>query len=251
MSYTLKKKLANKSNYGGSRNKTAIKYIVIHYTGNDGDSSIVNANYFKNNIVKASAHYFVDSDSVTQSVLDNYIAYSVGGSKYGNCNSTGGGKYYKKCTNSNSISIELCDDKKNGKIYPPNATISNALELTKKLMKQYGIDANHVIRHFDVTGKSCPEYWCGTPAKNKKWKTEFWDKLASDVTPSNQKENSFLVKVLVGDLNIRKGPGVSYDVVGRVRKNVKYTIVKTSGNWGKLKSGVGWINISSKYVKKC
>lgn len=199
MSYILKKKLANRKNYGNSRNTSMIKYIVIHYTGNDGDSSKANTNYFKNNVVKASAHYFVDSDSVTQSVPDDHIAYSVGGSKYSNCNITGGGKYYGKCTNSNSISIELCDDKKNGTVYPTTATISNALKLTKKLMKQYNIDAKHVIRHFDVTGKSCPEYWCGSSTKNKKWKTEFWDKLTK--AKSNDRK-SFLVKILVDDLNI-------------------------------------------------
>lgn len=29
-----------------------------------------------------------------------------------------------------------------------------------------------------------------------------------------------------------------------------YTIVETNGSWGKLKSGKGWINISSKYCKR-
>lgn len=180
MAYKSKKNLANKKNYGGKRKTSSIKYIVIHYTANDGDSDEANANYFKNNIVKASAHYFVDDDSVTQSVPDDSIAWSVGGSKYSNCSKTGGGKYYGKCTNSNSISIELCDDVKNGKIYPSAKTIANVLDLTKKLMKKYNIPASRVIRHFDVTGKSCPAYWCGTTEKNKKWKTEFWDKLSSD-----------------------------------------------------------------------
>jgi N-acetylmuramoyl-L-alanine amidase CwlA len=246
MSYTLKTNLANKSNYGSKRSTSSIKYIVIHYTGNDGDTDESNATYFKNNVVKASAHYFVDSDSVTQSVADDYVAYSVGGSKYSNCSTTGGGKHYGKCTNSNSISIELCDDKKNGTVYPSDSTIANALELTKKLMKKYDIDAEHVIRHFDVTGKSCPEYWCGSDAKNKKWNTAFWNKLSTTDTSTE----SFLVKVLVDDLNIRNGAGTSYSIVGQAKKNVKYTIVKTSGNWGKLKSGAGWINISEKYCKK-
>ena len=38
MAYTLKTNIANKKNYGGKRNTSSIKYIVIHYTGNDGDS---------------------------------------------------------------------------------------------------------------------------------------------------------------------------------------------------------------------
>lgn len=185
MAYTLYTKTANKSNYGSKRSTSSIKYIVIHYTGNNGDKSVNNATYFKNNVVKASAHYFVDDTAVYQSVPDSYVAWSVGGSKYSDCPKTGGGKKYGLCKNANSISIELCDTVKDGKIYPSEKTIENAITLTKKLMKKYGIPASRVIRHFDVTGKSCPSYWCGTTAKNNKWKTEFWNKLsASTTTPS-------------------------------------------------------------------
>ena len=169
----IKTNLANKNNYGSARQTTNIKYIVIHYTGNDGDTDESNGKYFKNNIVKASAHYFVDDDSVTQSVPDNYVAWSVGGNKYASCSTTGGGKYYGKCTNSNSISIEICDDVKNGTVYPSAATIQNALELTNILMEKYNIPVANVIRHFDVTGKLCPAYW----VDDAKWKSEFWNKL--------------------------------------------------------------------------
>ena len=75
MSYTLKKHLSKKSNYGAKRSTSAIKYIVIHYTANDGDSDESNARYFANNSVKSSAHYFVDDDSITQSVPDHYVAW--------------------------------------------------------------------------------------------------------------------------------------------------------------------------------
>ena len=77
MAYTTKKNLANRKNYGDERATSKIKYIVLHYTANDGDTDEANAKYFKNNVVKASAHYFVDSNSVTQSVPDNYTAWSV------------------------------------------------------------------------------------------------------------------------------------------------------------------------------
>lgn len=186
----IKKILANFRNHGAKRSTSKIKFIVIHFTANDGDSDTGNANYFKKNVVKASAQYFVDSDSITQSVPDNYVAWSVGGSKYGDCAKTGGGKFYGKCTNSNSISIELCDDKKNGKIYPSQKTIENALILTKYLMKKYNVPQSRVIRHFDVNGKRCPGYWCGTAAKNKKWKTEFWNKLSETASTSDKKNDT-------------------------------------------------------------
>lgn len=173
----IKKHLANKSNYGGTRSTGSIQYIVVHYTANDGDTDENNGKYFANNVVKASAHYFVDDDSATQSVLDNCIAYSVGGSRYSNYKQTGGAKFYGQCTNANSISVEICDDVKNGTVYPSAKTISNALELVRMLMVKYNIPAARVIRHFDVNGKPCPAYWCGTADKNAKWVSEFWGKL--------------------------------------------------------------------------
>ena len=148
---------ANRSNYGDKRSLGNIKYIVIHYTANDGDSARGNGNYFKNNIVKASAHYFVDDDTIVRSVPDEYTAWSVGGNKYSDCDRTGGGKWYGKCTNSNSISVELCDTVKNGVSDFSESTVRNAVELVRSLMGQYGVDTGHVIRHFDVTGKICPK----------------------------------------------------------------------------------------------
>lgn len=258
MAYTLKKKLANRNNYGSKRSTKDIKKIVWHYTANDGDSDEGNGSYFARNIVKASAHFFVDDDSVTQSVPDNYIAWSVGGKKYSSCKETGGGKYYGIATNANTINIELCDDVKNGKVYPSEKTIENALALTRKLMKKYGLKKSDVIRHFDVTGKLCPAYWCGTKKKNEEWQ-KILDRLdGKKETPkkTTTKKESFkpyLVKITAKTLNVRKGAGTKNKVVTTVKKDEVYTIVEEKMNgttkWLKLKSGAGWI--SSNYAKKC
>ncbi len=155
--------------------------ISMEYTSNDGDTDENNGKYFAGNVVKASAHYFVDDDSITQSVPDDYVAWSVGGKKYSNCNVTGGGKYYGIATNANTLNIEIGDDVKNGVVYPSAATIQNAIEFTKIKIAQYNLSKEHVIRHFDVTGKSCPAYW----VDDAKWKAEFWDKL-SDKTSTTR-----------------------------------------------------------------
>ena len=60
-------------------------------------------------------------------------------------------------------------------------------------------------------------------------------------TPSN---TNYIVKVNTDSLNVRKGPGVSYSVCGELGRGEAYTIVQTQNGWGKLKSGVGWINLS-------
>ena len=191
MAYVFKTKLANRANYGSKRSIDDIKYIVIHYTSNDGDTDENNGKYYANNYVGASAHLFVDDDSVTQSVPDNYIAWSVGGKKWNDCAKTGGGKLYGKATNNNTLSIEICDDVKNGVVYPSAKTIENVIELTKKKMKEYNIPVENVIRHFDVNGKHCPAYWCATADKNAKWKTEFLNKLTS--APAQVKKEYYRV----------------------------------------------------------
>ena len=106
MAYTLKQNLAARANYGSSRSTSKIIYLILHFTANDGDTDEANGRYFKNKVVRASANYIVDDDSVTQSVPDNYIAYAVGGSKWNDCAKTGGGTMYKKITNAFFMTIE-------------------------------------------------------------------------------------------------------------------------------------------------
>lgn len=57
----------------------------------------------------------------------------------------------------------------------------------------------------------------------------------------------FKVKVSIGDLYIRKGPGTNYGKKGFIKPGV-YTIVETRNGWGKLKSGAGWIYLA--YTKR-
>lgn len=151
-------KYSLKGNYGAARSTDKIKWIVMHYTANDGDTAKANANYFANNVVKASAHYFVDDNSIYRSVPDDYVAWSVGGGKYSDCASTGGGKYYGTVTNTNSISIEMCDTVRDGKFDVTYATLKNAADLCRSLMNKYHVDINHVVCHFDVNGKRCPNF---------------------------------------------------------------------------------------------
>ena len=61
---------------------------------------------------------------------------------------------------------------------------------------------------------------------------------------------SFLVRINVPELNVRAGAGTAYKINRTVKKGEVFTIVATSGNWGKLKSGAGWINISSAYCTR-
>ena len=179
MSYLLKELLASPGNYGGCRAASDIKYLVFHYTGNDGDTAAGNARYFQNNVVQASAHYFVDDDTVYRSVPELKAAWAVGGSKYPNADAAGGGTMHGIITNTNSISIELCGTLGDGSRRASEATQANAAALGRELMARYGIPLERVYRHFDVTGKLCPAYLTDAQA----W-AAFKQRLTLDNTPS-------------------------------------------------------------------
>lgn len=147
---------ANRSNYGGKRKRSEIRYIVIHYTANDGDSAEANGRYFQTRITGTSAHYFVDNTDIVLSVPEEYTAWAVGGRKYPSADKTGGGRWFGKCTNRNSISIELCDAMRDGRHDFSEKTLENAASLCRELMREYHIPLGNVIRHFDVVGKVCP-----------------------------------------------------------------------------------------------
>lgn len=182
MSYTVIKNESNPYNFGSKRNVNTIKYIVIHYTGNKTDTAINNGKYFHNNKVGASAHYFVDDNNVVISVSANYIAYAVG-KNYGT------GNLFGKCTNANSLSIECCS--KDGKI--TDKTYANLVTLTKALMKAHNIEADHVVRHFDVCSKQCPAWkgWINSDiSKWKQFKSDISPKTTSTPkTPTNTKKS--------------------------------------------------------------
>lgn len=143
-------------NYNSMSNKVN-KYIVVHYTGNTTDTAYNNTRYFKSVNRNASAHYFVDDNNIYQCVLDKNKAWHVGDSlKVGN-----GGAWYKKCTNSNSIGIEMCCTNSD----VSQTTVNNTIELVKYLMKKYSIPTSHVIRHYDVTNKMCPAPMVNNPTR--------------------------------------------------------------------------------------
>ncbi len=138
-----------------------IEYIVIHYVGATGGAE-ANCQYYAEKNRGASAHYFVGhSGEIWQSVWDHDIAWHCGGKKYAD---TTGGTYHGICTNTNSIGIEMCVRKDaKGRWYFEPETISSAIELTKTLMDKYNVPVEKVIRHYDVTGKICPEPYVRDP----------------------------------------------------------------------------------------
>lgn len=222
--------------------------VAVHYVGNPGTTALNNRNYF-NNLAKTHARY-VSSNYIVG--LDGEVIECVPPEEIAYCTNQ---------ANEYSISIECCHPDASGKF--TDATETALAELCVYLLKRYNLTADDIIRHYDVTGKQCPLYWAPTkyqPAEVANGRfAAFKDRVrdmlgnAPDV-PESVEELPFCVKVLDPELNIRKAPGTSSDIVGVIRGGGIYTIVDTemvgSVRWGKLKSGIGWISLGEKYVRR-
>lgn len=150
-----------------SRPGTALKEIhgiVVHYTANPGTGAMANRNYFNNltkinkrkqNKTYASSHFVIGIEGeVVQCVPLDEIAYA------------------SNERNSDTISIECCHKRRNGKF--TRETYSALVNLTAYLCYKYGLTEKNVIRHYDVTGKICPKYFVDHP--------DVWREFLSDVT---------------------------------------------------------------------
>jgi len=102
----------------------------------------------------------------------------------GGLQGSGGHKYYKICTNYNSIGIENSVCYTDVSVKSPSAdsnqwyftkeTQESLIFLVSKLMDEYNIDIDHVIRHYDVNGKICPNPYVKNNKLNTSWT---WDEF--------------------------------------------------------------------------
>ena len=74
------------------------------------------------------------------------------------------------------------------------------------------------------------------------------DKVGS--TTQSNSDNSVLVEIVCDELNIRQQADFNSKVVGTVKRGEVFTIVEEKNGLGKLKSGVGYISMNTKYVKR-
>jgi N-acetylmuramoyl-L-alanine amidase len=205
--------------------------IAIH---NTGDWNVPAANYAtalkrfnkENPSWKASYHFVVDDKEIYQLVDTHKKAWHIGN------------------YNSKAVGIEICMFKDEVK---QKQAEDNAIALVLELMNLLNItNVNKVRPHSDYMVKHCPEVILDRDGSLAKFRTRIKNFKSTDQTETT----SFIVRIICDSLNVRKGAGVSYDKVGELKKGDAYTIVKVKNNWGKLKSGLGWISLGTKYVER-
>ena len=170
----------NLSQVPASRGSNKIEFIVVHYLGvpNADNPYLYGGGY--------GGHYNIQRDGSVYKAADPKTAavWHCGGGLQG----SGGHTFHGICTNYNSIGIEcgVCYSDTSVKEasgdseqwYFTTETQESLVWLVAKLMKEYGIGIDHVIRHYDVTGKICPNPY----VKNNKTRTSWtWDEFLARV----------------------------------------------------------------------
>ena len=133
---------------------TAVNDIVIHYVGNPGTTAQANRDFFDSDASNVSSHYVIglDGEIIQCLPLDERSAASNN-------------------RNPDTISIEVCHPDSTGKFN--DATYRSLVKLTAWLCDEAGLSSDHVIRHYDVTGKICPKYFVDHE--------DAWEQFKSDV----------------------------------------------------------------------
>ena len=154
------------------------EYIVVHYTAGSGnvaqDGTRLNlCQYFANAYRGASANYFIDNGGIAEYAdPDESFTWHCG---------DGQGRY--GIYNGNSVGIEVCAPDYSEEPYT-EAEIGHLRDLVLWLMERYGIDKEHVVRHYDASRKSCPWYY--TPSGNGG--DEAWYDLRDYITAGTKEE---------------------------------------------------------------
>lgn len=207
---TIENLWASPSTYTQGREGCAIEWIVVHYTATQA-SAYNNALYFSGGDRSSSAHYFLDgSGTIWHSVPDGDTAWAVG-------------NWYM---NLRSLSIEVVSD---GRDFT-DAEIEELRWLTLYLMDYYGIDADHVIRHYDVAdyaqgGILDPYKHCPAPYVNR----SKWNALHAIITKEEEVPTYPGRTVDVYDANDTAAQKWKLEKVGDF-----YRIRSTTGSRGKV-----------------
>lgn len=204
------------------------KYIVIH---DISDKRFTTMREYRNYIArekeaKESMHYLVGARNVIKLLEDDWRGWHVGD------------KPSKYVTNSNSISIAMfIRDSRD-----INRTLKNVVTLVNKLRSIYEISVDNVKRHYDVTGKRCPEILIPEGAWNR-------FKLALKGVEDELKPiaKGKVIDVL-SSLNLRKEPNDESQVIGRISSKDSFYIYENKGEWVKTsyetdeKVVIGYLN---------
>jgi len=139
--------------------------IVLHWVESPGGTAEQVRRYFeslKDGSRRASAHYIIDATETIRCIPEREVAYHVGqpgGLPY---MPWAAAKWGGEHPNWYCLGIEHCHPDMTGQFEA--ATLEQSCQLAADLCRRYGLDpTDAIIRHYDVTGKACPRWYCEHP----------------------------------------------------------------------------------------
>lgn len=117
-----------------------IQSIVIHYVANPGSTAQQNHDWYANPESEVSSHFLVG--------LEGEVIQCIPLNEFSSASNH---------RNKDTISIEVCHPDETGKF--TDESYDSLVSLTAWLLEVTGLQAEDVIRHYDVTGKECPLYF--------------------------------------------------------------------------------------------
>lgn len=142
-------------------------------------------------------------------------------------------------SNCKSVTIETSNCEIGGNWEVSDKALNSLIRLVADIAKRNNITlikGKTLVWHSMYANTTCP-------GKYLLSKMDYIIEEANKINnnPTETTTEKYLVKVTVDVLNIRAGAGTNYNIVGQIKDKGTYTIVDTVNNWGKLKSGIGWI----------
>lgn len=194
---------------------TGVRKIVIHWTANYGATALNHFNYF--NTLKdryASAHLFIDKKEALCIIPLDEIAYHANDGTYKDI------LELKPNANLLSIGVEMCVEK-NGTFHPD--MLARTVDVVAELCRMYGLNPlTDVVRHFDVTRKSCPTPFVRNPQQFTDFKNKVKFKLNGTISPTPPKPSppmwgkTIFKKGQIGKVTILKPINLWKDVNGKL-----------------------------------
>lgn len=212
----------------------------------------------KSSYSRACVHGFIDAETgdVYQTLPWDFRGWHSGKGTKGTANDTHVGvemceSNYIKYTGGSTFKIL---DKPKA-VEQVERTYKSAVELFAQLCEELKLDPyKNIISHKEGHEKGIasnhgdPEHlWKGLslPYTMDTFREDVAKKMSENidtnvVPEAEDKKDEFMVRVIIPDLNYREKPSMTGKVLGQTGIGT-FTIVETSGGWGKLKSGAGWI----------
>jgi uncharacterized protein YgiM (DUF1202 family) len=153
-------------------------------------------------------------------------------------------------SNCKSVTIETSNSSTGGQWPVSDKVLNSLIKLVADIGKRNNlgtlVKGKNVTWHSMFANTACPGPYL---LSKMDYIISEANKINSGNDPKDDKTfESYVVEVTVDVLNVRNGAGTNYKVNTTVRKGERYTIVDQKDNWGKLKSGAGWICLD--YTKR-